>query len=94
MAELSQEEIKNQVASDAVTQAAIEAERRAYEEEKETIRFERELLKEEKRIRLEVVRLAKETLIENSRFKAVNEKDVSAEDITVFANVLFNYTNE
>jgi hypothetical protein len=88
--ELTQEQIDAQAAA----QAAAEAERRAYEEGRETLRFERELLKEEKRIRLEVVRLAKETLIENNRHKAVDERDVSAEDITAFANVLYNYTNE
>jgi hypothetical protein len=71
-----------------------EADRRAYEDQREATRFENEMVKEEKRIRLEVVRLAKETLIENSRSKAVDERDVSAEDITTFADVLYEYTKQ
>lgn len=60
--------------------------------QQEAARIEREDKKEAARIRLEVVRLAKETLIENSRHKAVDERDVSGSDITAFANVLYNYT--
>lgn len=92
MAELTAEEL-----------AAQEAARRAYEEERETTRFnreaerdnvraEREAAAETRRIRLETVKLAKETLIENSRSKAVNERDISSEDIKTFANVLFTFT--
>lgn len=46
-----------------------------------------------KRSRLEAVRLAKETLIENARSKSVEERDVSATDITAFANTLVTYIN-
>ena len=78
-------------------------EQRAYDEERETARStreaereaaraERETAAEAKRIRLETVRLAKETLIENSRSKAVDERDVSADDIKTFANVLYTFT--
>ena len=72
----------------AAQQAAIE-ERKA----EEAARIAREEKTETRRIRLEVVRLAKEALIENSRYKAVDERDVSAEDISNFANVLYTYTN-
>lgn len=56
--------------------------------------IQREEKREARRIRLEVVRLAKETLIENSRSKNVDERDVSASDITLFANVLYQYTDQ
>lgn len=46
-----------------------------------------------KQAKLEAVRLAKETLIENARSKPVDSRDVSAEDITQFANVLVSYIN-
>jgi len=43
--------------------------------------------------RLETIRLAKETLIENSRSKPVDARDVSAADITAFANNLMASIN-
>ena len=50
-------------------------------------------LMETKRARLEAIRLAKETLIENARSKAVDSRDVSADDITAFATTLTAYVN-
>ena len=49
---------------------------------------------EQRRARLEAVRLAKETLIENARSKPVDARDVSATDITTFANALNQYINQ
>ena len=46
---------------------------------------------EVRRARLEAVRLAKETLIENARSKAVDARDVTAADITTFAAALTAY---
>jgi hypothetical protein len=46
---------------------------------------------EVKRARLEAVRLAKETLIENARSKSVDARDVTAADITAFASALNAY---
>jgi hypothetical protein len=46
-----------------------------------------------KQARLEAVRMAKETLIENARSKPVDARDVSAADITAFAQVLVNYVD-
>ena len=43
--------------------------------------------------RLEAVRMAKETLIENARTKPVGERDVTAADIIAFADVLAAYIN-
>ena len=48
---------------------------------------------ETKRAKLEAVRLAKETLIENARSKSVDERDVSASEITAFADTLVTYIN-
>ena len=47
-----------------------------------------------RRSKLEAVRLAKETLIENARSKPVDARDVSAADIKAFAEVLVTYINE
>ena len=46
-----------------------------------------------KQARLEAVRMAKETLIENARSKPVDARDVSAADITAFAQALVNYVD-
>lgn len=42
---------------------------------------------------MEAVKLAKETLIENARSKPVGERDITAADITAFADTLVNYMN-
>lgn len=80
--------------AEELSQEELNAQREAERKAEEQARIERELKNELRKTRLEVVRLAKETLIENNRHKAVDERDVSAEDITAFADVLFNYTNE
>ena len=41
--------------------------------------------------RLEALRLAKETLVENARSKPVSERDITAEDITAFAATQVTY---
>lgn len=47
-----------------------------------------------RRARLETVRMAKETLLENARSKPVDARDVTADDIIAFANVLTTYVNQ
>lgn len=47
-----------------------------------------------RRARLEVIRMAKETLLENARSKPVDARDVTAADITAFADVLSTYVNQ
>lgn len=63
-------------------QEALDAGRRAHE-----------LAVEQRRARLEAVRLAKETLVENARSKPVDSRDVSAQDITNYATTLVDYIN-
>lgn len=46
---------------------------------------------ESMRAKLEAVRLAKETLLENARSKPVDSQDITVEEITAFANVLHAY---
>lgn len=46
-----------------------------------------------KQAKLEAVRLAKETLIENARSKPVDTREVTAADITAFAAALEAYVN-
>jgi hypothetical protein len=59
----------------------------------ENTRHANQVAVEQKRTRLEVVRLAKETLIENARYKSVEEAGVTATEITVFADELNTYVN-
>lgn len=42
-----------------------------------------------KQAKLETLRMAKEVLLENARSKSVDAADVSAADVTAFADVLF-----
>jgi hypothetical protein len=49
---------------------------------------------EQLRTKMEAVRLAKETLIENDRSKPADERGVSASDITTFAAALNTYVNQ
>jgi hypothetical protein len=59
----------------------------------ENVRHTNQMTAEQRRARLEVVRLAKETLIENARYKSVEEASVTATEITVFADELNTYVN-
>ena len=62
--------------------------------EKQTDLIDRELkeqLEKIKQRKLELVRISKEILVENSRYKSVDEKDVSAEDVINMANKLNNF---
>jgi hypothetical protein len=57
----------------------------------ETARAANQVASEGRREKLEAVRLAKETLIENARSKPADSREISAEDITTFANTLVTY---
>ena len=59
----------------------------------ENARHANQMAAESKRAKLEAVRLAKETLIENARSKPVDARDVTAADITAFASVLETHVN-
>ena len=59
----------------------------------ENARHANQMAAEQKRTRLEAVRLAKETLIENSRNKPIDDRDVTAAEITAFADALTSYVN-
>ena len=61
---------------------------------RDTGRQAHELAMEQRRAKLEMVRLAKETLIENDRSKPADERGVSASDITTFATALNTYVNQ
>lgn len=60
----------------------------------ENTRHANQVAAEQKRMRLEVVRLAKETLIENARNKPADEAVVTVAEITAFAQELTNYVGE
>ena len=65
-----------------------------FQEASDAPRRAHDVAMEQRRARLEAVRLAKETLIENARSKPVDARDVSAADVTAFANVLNQYINQ
>ena len=44
--------------------------------------------------KMELVRIAKETLLENDRSKSADERGVTASDITAFADALHTYVNQ
>ena len=57
----------------------------------ETARAANQVASEGRREKLEAVRLAKETLIENARSKPTDSREISATDITAFAATLIAY---
>jgi ATP-dependent protease HslVU (ClpYQ) ATPase subunit len=63
------------------------------EAEREIARRSHEIAIEQKRNKMELVRLAKEVLVENNRSKPVDSRDISADDITDFAQSLINYVD-
>jgi hypothetical protein len=62
--------------------AQVEADRRAYEQ-----------ASEQRRTRLEMLRTAKETLIENKRNLPVAERSISEDEIIAYAEKLINFVN-
>jgi hypothetical protein len=63
-------------------------------EAREAGRRAHETSMEQRRAKLDAVRLAKETLLENDRNKPTGERGVSAADITAFADALNTYVNQ
>lgn len=59
----------------------------------ENARHANQLALEVKRAKLDAVRLAKETLVENRRSLPVDSREVTASDITAFADALVGYVN-
>lgn len=59
----------------------------------EADRFAKQAALEAKRAKLEALRMAKETLAENNRSKPVDTREVTAADITAFADTLITYVN-
>lgn len=59
----------------------------------ENARHANQMASEAARTKLEAVRLAKEVLVENARSKPVDDRDVTAADITAFAQTLVSYVN-
>lgn len=59
----------------------------------EAARHANQMAVQAKQAKLEAVRLAKETLIENARSKPVDARDVTAADITAFAAALEAHIN-
>lgn len=99
-----QAQLDFQVAANQLTET-IEAARRAHEKEMEQIRAANSTAIAKantdavaaaavKQARLEAIRMAKETLLENARSKPVDSRDVTAADITAFADTLLAYVNK
>jgi len=57
----------------------------------EAARHANQMALEAKRAKLEAVRMARDTLIENARSKPADSREVTAADITAFAQTLVNY---
>jgi hypothetical protein len=77
-----------------MTQEEIIAAQQQHQQDLETSRRTHEIAMNDKRLRVEIIRMAKETLIENARNKPASEAIVTAEEITAFANELNNYVGE
>jgi hypothetical protein len=60
----------------------------------ETTRREHETAMDKRRVKLELLRMARDTLVENARNKPAEEAGVTAAEITAFAQELTNYVGE
>ena len=65
----------------------------AKEAQRDAARRSQDTANEQRRNKMELVRLAKEVLIENNRSKPVDSRDLSAADITAYAQSLLNYVD-
>ena len=54
---------------------------------------EQQLAGDRRRTKLELLRTAKEVLVENSRNKAIDEREVTSEDIINFASAMETYVD-
>lgn len=59
----------------------------------EAARYANQAAAQAKQVKLEAVRLAKETLLENARSKPADARDITAADITAFAATLEAHIN-
>lgn len=59
----------------------------------ETFRSNQQAAADARRAKLDALRMAKEVLIENRRNLPVDQREVSAADITAFADSLVTYVN-
>jgi hypothetical protein len=65
-----------------------------YEVALSNARQEADAVRETRQIRFELIKIAKEVLIENARVKPADSRDVTANDITSFANTLGGFVNQ
>ena len=78
-----------------MTPEEVMAAQQQHQQDLETSRRAHETEMNNRRTRLELVRIAKETLIENARNTPASEAvALTAEEITAFANELNNYVGE
>lgn len=80
-------------AAQAEREATAEARRQANQLAVDAARAAQQAELQAKQAKLDAVRLAKEVLLENSRSKPVDSRDVSAAEITAFAETLVAYVN-
>ena len=88
------EEMQAQMAAQQAAQQAIQKEQIASQQASEAARHEHEKVMESRRAKLELLRMAKETLVENARNKPAEEAAITATEITAFAQELINYVGE
>jgi hypothetical protein len=90
-------QLKTHIFNKGVLKMALTAEQQAeidMQEARDAGNRAHQLAMEQLRIKMDAVRLAKETLIENDRSKPADERGVSASDITTFAAALNTYVNQ
>ena len=89
-AEIQLEIDKQKFRLDAEITAGIAA-KEAQRDAARRLQGSQDIANEQRRNKMELVRLAKEVLIENNRSKPVDSRDLSADDITAYAQSLLIY---
>ena len=75
---------------------ALTAEQQAdleYQTALENLRYANQVAMVVKQNKLEAIRIAQHTLIENRRNMPVDQREITAADITAYATTLMNYIN-
>jgi len=83
LTEEQKEQMEIQAKQQLDIQLSVEAERHKNQTEIET-----------KRMKMELVRLSKELLVENARSKPASEAGVTADDVKAYAETLVQYINQ
>lgn len=88
---MAEESVTNQPTNDSINEQQQKSHERVLEIE--NTRHANQLELEKLRINFEILRLSKDVILENSKTKPVDSRDISSDDVKNFATQLKSFTN-